>query len=111
MRKEAKNHGKTMLPPALSNSKPHGDVSDLERSEAIIIPSIHYFATAYNPCCFHPTRSKSNASAFARGANDLAFLSSVTDETFPPHLAHSRMLAFSSLFHLDFFLPFRLLFD
>jgi hypothetical protein len=73
MRKEAKNHGKTMLPPALPNSKPHGDVSDLERSEAIIIPSIHYFATLYNPCCFHPTRSKSNASALAHGANYLAF--------------------------------------
>jgi len=31
MRKEPKNQGKTTLPPALPNRKPHGNVSDMER--------------------------------------------------------------------------------
>jgi hypothetical protein len=36
--KVTKNQGKPMLPPALPNRKPHGDVSDLERSEQHSFP-------------------------------------------------------------------------
>jgi hypothetical protein len=97
-----------MLPPALPNRKPHGDVSDLKRSERYPYPKHYGFAKFPDPNYFFRVRSKSNASALAHVANDLTFLSLVTDETFPPHLAYSRLLKHSRPFRLNFFWSLKL---
>lgn len=73
MRKYAKNQGKTMLLPALQNRKPHGDVSDMERSKETPSHEHQLLAIFSQYKCFMPMRSISNASALAHGANDLAF--------------------------------------
>jgi hypothetical protein len=62
-----------MLPHALPNRKPHGDVSDLNRWVEVLFRRIHERAQLTDSCVHPPLWFKSNASALAHGANDLAF--------------------------------------